>query len=134
MRIRWRFVLPLVGLILFALISIEAVRRDRLANRYFWWSGIALDSRPLMPLESACKDGTERCGTWRPIVDYGVLTESLMILAFPAFLIDRLMVRGVGRVGVNEVYSFMISMPLLISAWLWVVGALIDRWRQKRVG
>jgi hypothetical protein len=67
-------------------------------------------------------------------VDYGHLTKSLTILAFPAFLIDRLTVRGLGRVGVNEVYSFMISMPLLISAWLWVVGSLIDRWRQKRVG
>lgn len=87
-----------------------------------------------MPAGSACKDGSDRCGAWGPeslIVDFGLVTKLLVALAFPAFLIGGLIVKELGRAGISEVYSFMISMPLLISAWFYIVGSLIDNWKRK---
>jgi ABC-type spermidine/putrescine transport system permease subunit II len=40
-----------------------------------------------------------------------------VLSALPAFLIGSLAAYGLGRFGVSEVLSFMISMPLLIFAW-----------------
>jgi high-affinity Fe2+/Pb2+ permease len=55
-----------------------------------------------------------------------------MVSALPAFVIGVLIVRGLGRLGVNEVRSFLISMPVLIFAWFYFVGWLIDRLKSRR--
>jgi hypothetical protein len=47
-------------------------------------------------------------------IDPGMAAEILMIAAFPAFAVSAVIVGGLGRLGVNQVWSFMISMPLLI--------------------
>jgi hypothetical protein len=55
-----------------------------------------------------------------------------MLSAFPAFVFGGVIVRSLGRLGISEVSSFMVLMPLLISAWFYFVGWLVDRWRFKR--
>jgi hypothetical protein len=55
-----------------------------------------------------------------------------MLSALPAFVIGLFITFGLGRFGISEVLSYMISMPLLISAWFYFVGWLVDRWRFKR--
>jgi hypothetical protein len=34
-----------------------------------------------------------------------------------------------GRLGVSEIISFHIAMPLLITGWFYFLGRVIDRWR-----
>ncbi|MGB9465504.1 MAG: hypothetical protein WBR10_10350 [Candidatus Acidiferrum sp.] len=48
--------------------------------------------------------------------------------AIPAFVVEAVVIGGLGRIGINEIWGFMISMPLLIFAWYYFVGWLIDRW------
>jgi hypothetical protein len=133
---RWRLVLPSAGLFLFAFLSLGALQRNHPPGRYFWWSSIALDRQPRNKLASTCMDGGRSCSEWdlksmTPIVDAGMLERILIPAAMPAFLLGRLMVRALSRIGVSEVYSFMISMPLLIAALFYVVGSLIDKWKRK---
>jgi hypothetical protein len=66
-------------------------------------------------------------------VEPGLLAEALMLSALPAFVVAAFVVARLGRFGVSEFSSFMVTMPLLICAWYWVVGWLIDRWRFKRL-
>jgi hypothetical protein len=122
MRMRWRLVLPSAGLFLFALLSLGALQRNHPPGRN--------------KLASTCMDGGRSCSEWdlksmTPIVDAGMLERILIPAAMPAFLLGRLMVRALSRIGVSEVYSFMISMPLLIAALFYVVGSLIDKWKRK---
>jgi hypothetical protein len=140
---RWRIVLPVIGLLLFAGGSYESLRINREAqktpSRYFWWSSIRLDADPLdqrSQVATPCKDAKGDCVGWDPVfrwVDPGLLAKSLMLSALPAFVIGILVVRGLGRMGVSEVSSFMASMPVLIVAWYYTVGLLIDRWTYKRL-
>ena len=55
-----------------------------------------------------------------------------MLSALPAFVVGTAVVRGLAGLGVSEVWSFMIVMPLLILAWFYFVGWLTDRWVHKR--
>jgi hypothetical protein len=55
-----------------------------------------------------------------------------MVSALPAFLVGVAIVRGLGHLGVNEVWSFFTSMPLLIFAWYYFIGWLIDRLKSRR--
>ena len=143
MRIRWRVALPLFGLMLFAFGTYASFGPGRIPDRtgrYFWWSSLRLDSDPLnrhfrSVTGAPCKDSTENCLATDPIyvwVDPGWLAKCLILSALPAFLVGAGIVRSLARVGVSEVTSFMISMPLLIFAWFYFVGWLLDRWRQKR--
>jgi len=34
--------------------------------------------------------------------------------------------------GISQVSSFMFSMPVLILAWYYLIGWLLDRWISKR--
>ena len=43
-------------------------------------------------------------------------------------------VHGLGRLGVSEIASFMLTIPVFIALWFYSVGWLLDRWRYKRVG
>jgi len=144
MRMRWRLALPVLGLVLFGGVTRNSfhVNREihRTPNRYFWWSSMRLDSDPLNrhPLATEpCKDGEEKCVDWTPVsiwVEPGWLAELLVPSAFPAFVFGAVVVHGLGRLGISEVSSFMVVMPLLISAWFYFVGWLVDRWRFKRSG
>jgi hypothetical protein len=55
-----------------------------------------------------------------------------MLSAFPAFAIGLLIVSGLGHVGINEIWSFLISLPPLIFTWFYFVSWLIDRWIFQR--
>ena len=132
---RWRIALPAIGLILFTLISNESLRRHHPSNRYFYWSGIRLDSSPARATQSVCKETETNC--WELdflIVKSGLLTKLLFLLAMPAFILGAFVVALSGRVGVSQVWGFMLSMPLLITAWLYWVGRLIDGWKRPRLG
>ena len=142
MKMRWRLALPVFGLILFGGVTRNSLRLNReiqrIPNRYFWWSSTRLDSDPLNrhPLATEpCKESAEKCVGWTPEfiwVDPGWFAKSLMLSAFPAFVFGGVIVRSLGRLGISEVSSFMVLMPLLISAWFYLVGWLVDRWRFKR--
>jgi hypothetical protein len=132
MRARWRILLPVIGLLLFAGVSHDSVRMNREVKdgRYYWWSSIRLDSDPLNRHAATNNCKTDAAGCLGPIytwVDPGWLTKSLMLSSFPAFLIAEMAVRALGCVGVNEVTTFMISMPPLLVAWYYLLGWLIDR-------
>jgi hypothetical protein len=144
MRSRWRLVIPIVGLMCFGAETYHSYRFNQelgsAPRKYYWWSSIRLDTDPLnknptVPsLPSPCKSGTEDCG-WEPRflwVDAGLLTESLMLLALPAFVLGAISVSGLGRLGVNEVWSFILLMPLFVFAWFYFGGWLVDRWVRKR--
>jgi hypothetical protein len=135
MRKRWRIVLPVIGLALFSAESYHSIRfnreTQRIPSRYFWWSSLRLDSDPLNrhPKDATpCKNGEENCwdlrATW---VDPAYLTRFQVLTAFPAFIVGGLAVGGLGKLGISEVSSFMFLMPVLIVAWYYFVGRLLDR-------
>ena len=134
---RWRLILPILGLILFAAETRHSVQTNREgrspSNRYFWWSFIPLDSdprnRPPRTL-TPCKTGEENCITWDGpymCVDPGWLSKWFMLSAALAFVVEGLILGGLGRLGINQIWAFMIPMPLLLFAWYYFVGRLIDR-------
>jgi hypothetical protein len=136
MRTHCRFVLPIIGLFLFAGVTYDSLHMNHEVkdDRYFWWSSIRLNSDPLnrRPANNACK--VENGGCLGPVyiwVDPGWLTKSLMLSACPTFLVSAIAVGALARLGVNEITTFMISMPPLIVAWYYFLGWLVDRWRNK---
>ena len=145
MRVRWSLVLPTSGLILFAGLSYDSHRVNREVfkgrpSRYFWWSSIRLDSDPLnkhpiVLTTTTCEDGIEDCTTWDPVyvwVDPGWVERILVVSAFPAFVVGAAIVGGLARLGISKLSTFTVSIPVLIFAWFYFVGWVIDRWRYKR--
>jgi hypothetical protein len=139
---RWRLVLSVLGLTLFALLTYHSIRfnqemRQGHPSRYFWWGGIRLDSDPLNKHPRAtpsCDQAPYDCG-WDPEyiwVDPGLMEKAMVLSALPAFLSSQGVVWGLARLGVNELLSFMVSMPLFIFAWFWAAGWLLDWWRHKQ--
>jgi hypothetical protein len=134
---RRRLILPIVGLFLFAAETRHSVRTNREghspSNRYFWWSFIPLDSDPKSKhprVPTPCKTGEKNCTTWELPniwVDPGWLSKWFMLSAAPAFVVEGLILGGLGHLGINQVWAFMISMPMLVFAWYYLVGWLIDR-------
>jgi hypothetical protein len=137
----WRFVLPIVGIICFAA---QTYRSDRFnqhlaaaRGKYYWWASIRLDSDPLgrnakfsQPDKSA--DGRE----WQLVEVWdgsGSMARGLMLIALPAFAVGAICVRTLGHIGISQVRTFMVAMPLLIGAWFYFVGWLIDRSVRKHV-
>jgi len=137
MQKRWRLVLPTVGIILFSVVSYHSLRADReIPSRYFWWSSIRLDSDPSSRRNSGaipCQNGKENCWELRTKwVDPGLLEQFLMLSALPAFAVGGFAVRRFGRMSINQVSSFMLMMPVLIGAWYYLIGWLLDRWISRR--
>lgn len=137
MRIRWRFTLPVVGLLLFGGVTYHSLPlAGTQAERYFWWSSIRLDSKPLDGQTSIpCSDKNTDCALWDPIsVDFypGWMTRSLMLSALPAFVSEALILAGLSRLGVSQITTFMVSMPLLIVAWYYFAGWVVDYWVRRR--
>jgi hypothetical protein len=142
MRMRWRPTLCLWGLILFGLLTYASIQGNREMRhgrhgRYFWWGSVRLDSDPLdrHPTLEPC---TQRPGgdcSWDTLyiwVEPGLLEKALVLSALPAFLLGRAVVFGLARLGVNELASFMFTMPVLTLVWFYGVGWLLDRWQHKR--
>jgi hypothetical protein len=140
MMIRWRFILPIAGLILFALVSWQAFSRQReIAHRgkYFWWSSIMLDTDPagktFKPLPPS-KEGIES-SCWDPIYLWrrsDWLAGLFILSGFPAFMTGVYLARLLGKLAVSEVTTFMFAMPLLLLTWYYLLGWWIDRRRAKR--
>jgi hypothetical protein len=61
----------------------------------------------------------------------GLILEWFMVSALPAFVLGIVIVHGLGRFGVNEVWTFLISMPFLIFTWYYFIGWLLDRLARK---
>jgi hypothetical protein len=141
MRIRWRIVLPVLALFAFGAESYLSLRMNQqlgaTPRRYYWWSSIRLDTDPSNnnpKVPTPCKSGDENC-RWGPNfiwIDPGYLTKSLALLALPAFALGAISVSGLAHLGINEVWSFIVLMPLFILAWFYFVGWFIDRWVRKR--
>jgi hypothetical protein len=129
MRVRWKFLLPVVGLILFVGVTYDAGPWHDNSRRYYWWASFPLDSEPLNHSESACKHGIENCQFFGPQEIHrttGLLAGSLILSAVPAFLVGLVVVNGFASYGVSEIPTFMVSMPLLIGGWFYLVGTIID--------
>jgi hypothetical protein len=54
-----------------------------------------------------------------------------MLSALPAFVVGGFTVGGLGKLGISQVSSFMLLMPVLIFGWYYFVGWLLDRWSHK---
>lgn len=144
MQRRWTFILPIAGLLLFALGTYGSVRFNRLnrayAGKYFYWSSIRLDSDPANRRNDApspCIAQSPEKPCWESLsiwVDPGWLAKTFIISALPAFLIGRPIVHAFAIFGISEVITFMILMPVLIFAWYyfvaWVFSRLLSRWRR----
>lgn len=138
MRRRWQIALPLVGLILFFGETIHSVRFNltnyRSSYRYFWWGATRLDKTPgQLTLPIPCHSTSnpiEDCNSWEPEYIWtgpSVIEDLLILAALPAFAMGLVIVEGLGRIGVNQVTSFFVSMPVLICVWFYLAGLLADR-------
>ena len=137
MRVRLKIVLPLIGLFIFSTATYHSFRRERELHRtpskYFWWSAIRLDSDPAnkrTKSTTSCKDVQENCEAWGELraewVDPALVERFLMLSALPVFVIGRLAVMGLGKLGISQVSSFMLLMPVLIFIWYYFIGWLLD--------
>jgi hypothetical protein len=136
MRRRWSLILPAYGLPLFSFISYQSPRAvgnyKKPPGRYFSWSGIFLDTDPNT---KPCGNDVEPCFEFNPQfmdVTLAPPTRLLLLTALPAFLIGMLLVNGLGKLGCSQLLSFMVLLPLLIWAWFYFLGWLLDRSRYKR--
>lgn len=139
MRLRWKAVLPTFGLLLFAGITYQSVQtnqqEERLSSRYFWWSFVRLDSDPLGKhgkTATKCENAKENCAQWDvTLVDRWVnpalATKVLTATAFPAFAAGGMIVGALSRLGVSEVWSFFVTLPLFIFGWFFFLGWVVDR-------
>ena len=49
-----------------------------------------------------------------------------MLSAFPAFLSEGFILAGLSRLGVSQITTFMVWMPLLTVTWYYFVGRVVD--------
>ena len=142
MRRRWRIFLPAMGLILFSAETYHSFRVQReiehVPSRYFWWSAIRLDTDPASKRHEIsrrpCLDDKENCTSWDiqdRWVDPGWMQTFLLVSALPAFAIGGLAVRSLGKLGISQLSSFLVLMPILIICWYCFVGWLLDRWHES---
>jgi hypothetical protein len=142
MSFRCALVLPVAGLLLFGIVTYQSAHGYRSYHQYFWWSAYALDSDALdrrhwaqTPCPSGVEFYGEDCGQWGPssiVVRQGWLSTILLFSALPAFLLGLFIVDDLAIWGVSGVTTFLVSMPILIVAWFYLVGWLIDRIVHKR--
>ena len=140
---RWRITLLLWGFTLFAALTYNAFRVNHERHsghpsRYFWWGAARLDSDPMnrhqlnRATARSCAHNTDDCFDWDPEfiwVTSSAMERALVFSALPAFVVGMAFVHGLGRLGVNEVASFMLTIPVCIALWFYSVGWLLDRWR-----
>jgi hypothetical protein len=61
------------------------------------------------------------------------MQKVLVLTGLPAFATGVGIVKGLGQFGISEIVSFMITMPILLFAWFYFVGWLLDRRTRKRI-
>jgi hypothetical protein len=141
MRKRWQLILPAVGLVLFGGVTYQSMKGrqyEKAHGQYFWWASIRLDTHHVdrdPETAAPCKAGEGDCVRWDPVVVErypGWSTAALMLSALPAFLIGIPLVRALGHLGVNELWAFMLMMPLLVAAWYYAVGWVVDHRIDRR--
>jgi hypothetical protein len=134
---RWRLILPTIGLLLFAGETCSSYREWQVQpspGRYFWWASIRLDSDPLNRDPRSREVGGESSARWNgpyKIVDPGYLANASFFSGLPAFLAGMVVTAALSRFGVSQVLSFMISTPILLLAWYYFLGWLLDRRRRE---
>lgn len=134
---RWRIILPTIGLLLFALETYESNRDWRAhpsSSRYSWWASIRLDSYPLNRDPRSRDASAENRWRWEgplKIVDPGYLANASFLSSLPAFLASMVITAALSRVGISQALSFMIATPILLFGWYYFLGWLLDRWRRR---
>jgi hypothetical protein len=128
MRVRWQIILPILGLILFSAESFHSLQLNRQLRtspqKYYYWASFALDSDPLnRHFGQTPEHRWQLRSVW---IDPGYSTQALMLSALPAFVLGALIVRALAHLGISEVLSFIVAMPLLVFDWFYFVGRLID--------
>ena len=111
-------------------------------HRYFYWGKARLDPDPLgkdfkrIPLVmQPCANDPEHCVEFNAEYinsELSPLEKLFDFSALPTLAVEIVILEGSRRLGVNQVWTFMVSMPLLVFAWFYFLGRLIDRWRYKR--
>jgi hypothetical protein len=144
MRNGCRHILPIIGLILFAAVTFNSVsvngRVHHHPSKYFYWSGLQLDTDPLdknRQLERPCQEGEEtaNCTGWDLLGmwhDPGWLAKASLFSGLPAFVLSFVILMGLGQLGVSQLVSFMVLMPPLLFAWYYFLGWMIDRAINRR--
>ena len=143
MRIRWSVILPFIGLILFTAVTIRSAKLndhdESHRHKYFWWSSLRLDTDPLNehPVTNVpCPNGKGNCAGWYQLpnrwIEPSLLDKAFVVSAIPAFLAGAALVIGLSKLGVDEVLTFFVSMPILLFGWYYLVGWLIERWLDRR--
>ena len=143
MRIRWSVILPFIGLILFTAVAIRSAKLndhdESHPHKYFWWSSLRLDTDPLNKHPATnvpCPDGKGNCANWYQPPDRWIepslLDKAFVLSAIPAFLAGAALVIGLSRLGIDEVLTFFVSMPILLFSWYYLVGWLIERLLDRR--
>jgi hypothetical protein len=143
MRIRFSVILPVLGLLLFAAVSYRSMAANPEAqsvpNKYYWWSSLRLDTDPLNrhpQFANPCQNNQQNCSDWKPAyldISPSGLDKLLIFSALPAFLAGAGLVIGLSKLGVDEVLTFMVSMPILLFAWFYLVGWLLDFLIARRI-
>ena len=103
-------------------------------GKYFWWSMIELDSDPSDKLDPHHKARQEN-SYMRSMMEItsGLPDKILVFSALPAFIVGRFAVIVLGNLlGISQVSSFMVLMPVLIFAWYYFVSWLLERRIRKR--
>lgn len=113
-------------------------REEHTPAKYYWWSSLRLDSDPLNKnpaLARPCANEKPNCENEAPLsrnVSPTGLDKLLVISGIPAFLVGAAVVISLSRLGIDEVLTFMVSMPILLFAWYYFLGWLIERWSYRR--
>lgn len=138
MRRIFSVLLPLAGLALFAIVSYRSALLNHRAqpeqNKYLWWSSLRLDTDPQNEHPSPvppCKDKDAKCAQEKfpeTKIAPDWPDKILVFTAFPAFLTGFGAVMALSLAGIDEVFSFMIVMPILIFGWFYFIGLLLDAW------
>jgi len=135
-------ILPIIGLILFAAVSYRSMplneHEQEVPRKYYWWSSLRLDSDPLNhnpDLAVPCANEKQNCSNGEfPNMKIGPLwlDRFLIVSALPAFLFEAVLVVVLSKLGLDEVRTFMVSMPILLFAWYYFAGWLIEWWSARR--
>ena len=135
-------ILPIIGLILFAAVSYRSMplneHEQEAPRKYYWWSSLRLDCDPLNhnpELAAACANDKQNCSNGEfPNTKIAPLwlDRVLIISGLPAFLVGAVIVVILSKLGLDEVRTFMVSMPILLFAWYYFAGWLIERWSYRR--
>lgn len=120
--------MPFIGLILFTAVTIRSAKLndhdESHPQKYFWWSSLRLDTDPLNEHPATnvpCPDGKGNCASRYQLADRWIepslLDKAFVLSAIPVFLAGAALVIGLSKLGVDELLTFFVSMPILLFGW-----------------